>query len=45
VIGERALDVEIAPETITGFGEDPDGEAYILTSTGSVFRIDPADQQ
>jgi glucose/arabinose dehydrogenase len=45
VIGERALDIEIAPETITGFGEDPDGEAYILTSTGSVLRIEPAGQQ
>lgn len=42
VIGERVLDAAVPPETLTGFGEDPDGELYVLTSTGQIYRIDPA---
>jgi hypothetical protein len=28
-------------ESITSFGEDADGELYILTERGSVFKIVP----
>jgi glucose/arabinose dehydrogenase len=41
VIRERVLDIGVPPESLTGFGEDPDGEMYVLTAGGGVLRIDP----
>jgi glucose/arabinose dehydrogenase len=36
----RDLGVEAA--SLSSFGEDPDGELYVLSLTGGLFRVDPA---
>ena len=37
----RELGVTV--EGLSSFGEDADGELYVLSLSGSVFRLDPAD--
>jgi hypothetical protein len=40
-LAERAA-LEVQVDKITSFGEDADGELYVLSRSGSVYRIDPA---
>lgn len=40
-VEERALGIEVPGQAVAGFGEDADGELYVLSLTGGVYRIDP----
>jgi hypothetical protein len=40
VVQDRALPVRAS--TITSFGQDRQGELYVLSDGGAVYRIDPA---
>lgn len=40
VIDNRSLDVEVPGGQMVSFGEGPDGELYVLSLSGGVFRID-----
>ena len=42
VLDEASLGASVEPNSLISFGEDGDGELYVLTSTGGVFRIEPA---
>jgi glucose/arabinose dehydrogenase len=37
---EREFDVHV--DEVTSFGQDPDGELYVLSRPGEIYRIDPA---
>jgi glucose/arabinose dehydrogenase len=39
---ERALGVSVAPNTLASFGRDADGEVFVLSLSGTVFKIEPA---
>lgn len=38
---ERGLGAGVPPGTLVGFGQDVDGELWVVSSTGQVFRVDP----
>ena len=41
--GDRgSLDVSVPPGTLVSFAEDADGELYVLSFDGGLYRIDPA---
>lgn len=42
VVDERPLDVEVPGGQVVSFGEGPDGEVYVLSLAGGVYRLDPA---
>jgi hypothetical protein len=42
VVETRALDVSVPGGQVVSFGEGPDGELYVLSLSGGVFRLDPA---
>lgn len=39
VLADRRLDASIEPSTLNGFGQDDDGEVYVLTTTGTLSVI------
>jgi glucose/arabinose dehydrogenase len=40
---QNATDLEgVSVEQLTSFAEDPDGEVYAISRTGTIFRFDPA---
>ena len=41
VVGDRSLGVETAPASLASFGEDADGELYVLSLDGPVYRLVP----
>ncbi|MFV2040075.1 MAG: sorbosone dehydrogenase family protein, partial [Acidimicrobiales bacterium] len=42
VLGRFDLGLDIGSDGLASFGEGPDGEIYVLSFGGRVFRIDPA---
>ena len=40
-LAEQAL-LDAHVDEVTSFAEDPNGELYVLSRAGSLFRIDPA---
>ncbi|WP_208027664.1 PQQ-dependent sugar dehydrogenase [Rhabdothermincola sediminis] len=42
LLDERGLGVSVAPRSLSSFGEDRDGELYVLSTAGTVYRIEPA---
>jgi len=42
VVDERNLDVSVAERSLTSFGQDLEGEVYVLSTEGTVYRIEPA---
>ncbi|MBK5222313.1 MAG: PQQ-dependent sugar dehydrogenase [Acidimicrobiia bacterium] len=42
LVEERSLDVEVPGGSVVSFGEGPDGELYVLSLSGGIYRIDPA---
>jgi glucose/arabinose dehydrogenase len=42
VVETRALDTSVPGGGVTSFGEGPDGELYVMSISGGVFRLDPA---
>lgn len=42
VIETRSLDVSVPGAQVLSFGEGPDGELYVMSLAGGLFRIDPA---
>ncbi len=38
---QRALGIEVPGGNVAGFGEDADGELYVLSLAGGVYRVDP----
>ncbi|WP_334142225.1 PQQ-dependent sugar dehydrogenase [Rhabdothermincola sp.] len=42
VLDERSLGVSVAPRSMSSFGEDRAGELYVLSTAGTVYRIEPA---
>jgi glucose/arabinose dehydrogenase len=38
---ERSLGAGVAPGSLVAFGQDTDGELWVVASTGQVLRIDP----
>jgi glucose/arabinose dehydrogenase len=40
--GQQADDLGVEVDRLASFGQDANGELYILSLTGGVFRIDPA---
>ncbi|MFP4512434.1 MAG: PQQ-dependent sugar dehydrogenase [Acidimicrobiales bacterium] len=42
VVETRSLDVSVPGGQAVSFGEGPDGELYVMSLAGGLFRIDPA---
>jgi glucose/arabinose dehydrogenase len=42
VLDERSLGVSVATRTLSSFGQDLDGEVYVLSTDGTVYKIEPA---
>lgn len=42
LLDEGSLGVNVAPGSLVSFGEDADGELYVISSTEGLLRIDPA---
>lgn len=42
VLDARSLGVSVAPRSLSSFGEDHAGELYVLSTAGTVYRIEPA---
>ncbi len=38
----KPLDVSVASSSLSSFGQDLDGEIYVLSTEGSIYRVDPA---
>jgi glucose/arabinose dehydrogenase len=43
VADERELGVSVASNSLSSFGQDLTGEVYVLSTDGTVYRIEPAD--
>jgi hypothetical protein len=41
VVSERSLGVETGPASLVSFAEDADGELYVLSLEGPVYRLVP----
>jgi hypothetical protein len=41
VVTDRALGVQTGPASLVSFGEDADGELYVLSLEGPVYRLVP----
>jgi hypothetical protein len=41
VVGQRSLGVETGPASLVSFAEDADGELYVLSLDGPVYRLVP----
>lgn len=41
-VEDRSLGVSVAENSLSSFGEDLDGELYVLSTEGTVYRIEPA---
>lgn len=41
VVDDRSLEVETGPASLVSFGEDADGELYVLSLEGPVYRLVP----
>lgn len=42
VVDEASLGESLDPNTLISFGQDQDGEVYVLSAAGGLYRIDPA---
>jgi glucose/arabinose dehydrogenase len=42
VVDERELGVSVASNSLSSFGQDQTGEVYVLSTDGTVYKIDPA---
>lgn len=42
VVDHRSLEVSVPGGQVASFGEGPNGELYVLSLSGGIFRIDPA---
>jgi glucose/arabinose dehydrogenase len=42
VVDERGLDVSVAENTLSSFGQDLEGELFVLSTAGTVYKIEPA---
>lgn len=42
VLDHRELGISVPPNTLSAFGETNDGEIWVLSLDGRIFRIDPA---
>lgn len=42
VTDERELGVSVASNSLSSFGQDQTGEVYVLSTDGTVYKIDPA---
>jgi glucose/arabinose dehydrogenase len=42
VVDERSLGVSVATRSLSSFGQDLDGEVYVLSTDGTVYKIEPA---
>ncbi|QGG96391.1 PQQ-dependent sugar dehydrogenase [Actinomarinicola tropica] len=42
LVDERALDVDVPGGQVASFAEGADGELYVLSLAGGIYRIDPA---
>jgi glucose/arabinose dehydrogenase len=42
VLDERSLGVSVATRTLSSFGQDLEGEVYVLSTDGTVYKIEPA---
>jgi glucose/arabinose dehydrogenase len=42
VVDERSLDVSVAARSLSSFGQDLEGEVYVLSTDGTVYKIEPA---
>jgi glucose/arabinose dehydrogenase len=42
VLDERPLGVSVAANSLASFGQDADGEVYVLSTDGTVYKIEPA---
>lgn len=41
LIGRVDLGLQLAPTTLVSFGQGPDGELYVLSFDGAVYRLEP----
>jgi hypothetical protein len=42
LVGGQVRDLGISSSNLASFGQDSDGELYVLSLTGGVSRIDPS---
>jgi hypothetical protein len=42
VVDEGPLGVSVAAQSLSSFGQGPDGALYVLSTAGTVYRIEPA---
>lgn len=42
VVDQRPLGISVPPDRLAGFGETPDGELWVLSLDGPIYRIDPS---
>jgi glucose/arabinose dehydrogenase len=42
VVDERSLGVSVAENTLSSFGQDLEGELFVLSTAGTVYKIEPA---
>jgi len=42
LLDERSLGVSVAARTLSSFGQDLEGEVYVLSTDGTVYKIEPA---